>query len=86
MLQASRVENTKHFLPAFFLSHIQKDKRNMWLYLLLLLLPTLGIPACIYFYLIHGWGKNPFSQLILHAPKPVVVDPEVRKKVLKRGR
>nr|XP_020649644.1 all-trans-retinol 13,14-reductase-like [Pogona vitticeps] len=59
----------------------------MWLYLLLLLLllVILGIPAFIYFYLIHGSGKNPFSQLILHSPEPVVMDPEVRKKVLKRG-
>ncbi|KAJ7313710.1 hypothetical protein JRQ81_005342 [Phrynocephalus forsythii] len=64
----------------------KKRQGNMWLHLLLLLLfITLGITTFIYFYFIHGSGKNPFSELMLHSPKPIVMNPEVRKKVLKRA-
>nr|XP_020649645.1 putative all-trans-retinol 13,14-reductase [Pogona vitticeps] len=54
----------------------------MWL---LLLLVILVISIFVYFSFIHGSGKNPFSQLILQSSKPIVLDHEARKKVLKRG-
>ncbi|KAH0626737.1 hypothetical protein JD844_001880 [Phrynosoma platyrhinos] len=53
--------------------------------LLLLLLFTLAISGLVYFYFIHGVGENPFRQLILHSPKPIVTDKDARKKILKKG-
>ncbi|XP_042332324.1 all-trans-retinol 13,14-reductase-like [Sceloporus undulatus] len=53
--------------------------------LLLLLLFTLVISGLVYFYFIHGVGENPFHQLILHSPKPIVTDVEARKKILKKA-
>nr|XP_060636797.1 all-trans-retinol 13,14-reductase-like [Anolis sagrei ordinatus] len=53
--------------------------------LFLLLFLLLVIFGFVYFYFIHGTGENPFRQLILHSPKPIVTDVEARKKVLKKG-
>uniref|UniRef100_A0A6J0TN24 L-amino-acid oxidase n=1 Tax=Pogona vitticeps TaxID=103695 RepID=A0A6J0TN24_9SAUR len=56
----------------------------MWFYLLLLLL-TFLIPSLVFFFLIHGFGRNPFSQATVSSPKPIVTDYEARKKVLQKG-
>nr|XP_060636798.1 all-trans-retinol 13,14-reductase-like [Anolis sagrei ordinatus] len=56
----------------------------MWQYMLLLLLVLL-IPGLVFFYRLHGMGRNPFSQESVHSPKPVVTDQEARKKILKKG-
>lgn len=54
---------------------------KMWL-LLLLSVPVFGL---VYFYLVYV-ARSPFSPGIGHCPKPLVTDPEVRKKVLKKGK
>ncbi|XP_003222713.2 all-trans-retinol 13,14-reductase [Anolis carolinensis] len=56
----------------------------MWQYMLLLLL-VLPIPGLVFFYRLHGMGRNPFSQGSVHSPKPIVTDQEARKKILKKG-
>lgn len=60
--------------------------------LLLLLLPLplvpvliLGVFGLVFFYLLHGKRKL-FNQTAVHDPSPLVTDPEVRKKILKKGK
>lgn len=58
----------------------------MWLPLLTLLLLLLAVPllGLVYFYVVYV-VRSPFGQPVGHCPKPLVTDPEIRKKVLKKG-